>query len=92
MAWKDHKYRFVKCFLSMLVARSIIRKVIVSYMIVKHMGDDVDASFVRWSMKPLEHDYLTIPALTKSYMDLDKIPIVLHIIEEILGFKKFIAL
>jgi hypothetical protein len=89
--WKDNKSRFVKCFWSMLVAKSIIREVIVSYMIVGHTHDDIDASFGRWSMKLRENDYLTIPALMKSYMELDKVSVIPHMIEEVPDFKKFIA-
>jgi hypothetical protein len=89
--WKDNKSRFVKCFWSMLVAKSIVREVIVSYMIVGHTHDDIDASFGRWSMKLRENDYLTIPALMKSYMELDKVPVTPHMIEEVPDFKKFIV-
>jgi hypothetical protein len=42
-------------------------------------------------MKLRENDYLTIPALMKSYMELDKVPVTPHMIEEVPDFKKFIV-
>jgi len=88
--WKDNKSRYVMCFWSMLVAKKIFIEVIVSFMIVGHTHDDIDASFGRWSMKLRENDYLTIPELMKLYMDLDKIPVIPHMIEEVPDFKSFI--
>ena len=88
--WKDNKSRFVKCFWSLLVAKKIVREVIVSYMIVGHTHDDIDASFGRWSMKLHSEDFLTVPYLMKSYMDLDKDAVIPHMIEEVPDFKAFI--
>ena len=55
-----------------------------------HTHDDIDASFGRWSMKLHEEDFPTIPLLMKSYMDLDNVPVIPHMIEEIPNFKAFI--
>lgn len=88
--WKN-KNRFVNCFWSMLVAKSIVREVIVSYMIVGHTHDDTKASFGRWSMKLHKDDYVMVLTLMKSYIDLDKVLVILHMIKKVSDFKKFIA-
>ena len=59
---------------------------------VGHPHNDIDASFGHWSMKLHEEDFPTILLLMKSYMDLDNVPVIPHIIEEILNFKAFIKL
>jgi hypothetical protein len=45
--WKDNKCRFVKVFWSMLTAKAIFTEVHVSYLLVGHTYDDIDASFER---------------------------------------------
>lgn len=37
-----------------------------------------------------KNDYPTIPLLMKSFMDVDAIPVVLHLIKEVSKFKVFI--
>ena len=88
--WKDNKSRHIKCFWSLLVAKGIFEEIQVSFMVVGHTHDDVDASFGRWSMKLREKDYPTIPLLMKSYMDLDDEPFIPGLIEEVPDFKSFI--
>ena len=78
------------CFWSMLVAKGIFEQVQVSFMIVEHTHDDIDASFGRWSIKLHENDYPTMPLLMKSFMDLDTTPVIPSLIEEVLDFKAFI--
>ena len=41
-------------------------------------------------MKLHENDYLTMPLLMKSFMDLDTTPIIPSLIEEVPDFKAFI--
>lgn len=41
-------------------------------------------------MKLHEEDSLTIPLLVESYIDLDVVPVILHLVEKILDFKAFI--
>lgn len=90
--WRENKNRYAFCFWSLLVAKKIVREVIVSFMMVGHTHDDIDASFGRWSMVLKEKDHSTLPLLMKSYMDLDKDgPMIPHLIEEVPDFKKFIA-
>ena len=43
--WKDNKSEYVMCFWSMLVAKRIFEQVQVSFIIVEHIHDDIDASF-----------------------------------------------
>ena len=41
-------------------------------------------------MKLREQDFPTIPLLMKSYMDLENIPVIPHMIEEVPNFKAFL--
>ena len=44
----------------------------------------------QWSMKLYDKDSPTIPLLMKLYMDLDNVSVILHMIEDVPGFKTFI--
>jgi hypothetical protein len=46
--------------------------------------------FGHWSMKLRKHDYPTIPLLMKSFMDVESLPVIPHLIKEVLDFKDFI--
>ena len=87
---KDNKSRYVFAYWSLLVAKGIFKEVFVSFLLVGHTHDDIDASFGRWSMKLREEDFPTIPLLMKSNMDLDNVPVIPHIIEKVSDFKAFI--
>jgi hypothetical protein len=87
---KDNKSRYVFAYWSLLVAKGIFKEVFVSFLLVGHTHDDIDASFGRWSMKLREEDFPTIPLLMKSYMDLENVPVIPHMIEEVPDFKAFI--
>ena len=86
----DNKNRYVYVFWSLLVAKRIFRKVYVNFMIVGHTHDDIDALFGRWSMLLKKEKFCTIPALMKSFMDVESIPTILHLIEEVPDLKSFI--
>ena len=86
----DNKNRFVFCFWSLLVANKIFREVYVNFMIVGHTHDDIDALFGRWSMALKKESSPTIPLLMKSFMDIETVPTIPHLIEEVPNFKKFI--
>ena len=60
-------------------------------MLVGHTHDDIDALFGRWAMKLRQSDYPTISLLMKLFMDVDKIPVIPHLVEEVPDFKEFIA-
>lgn len=62
----------------------------VSFLLVGHMHDDIDASFGWLSMKLQEEGFPTIPLLKKLYMDLENIHVIPHMIKKVLAFKAFI--
>ena len=89
----DNKNRYVFAFWSLLVAKKIFREVYVSFMLVGHTHDDIDALFGRWSMQLKKENFPTIPSLMKSFMDVDGVsdkPTIPHLIEEVPDFKTFI--
>jgi hypothetical protein len=90
--WKDNKSRYVFCFWSLLVAKGIFQEVFVSFLLVGHTHEDIDATFGRWSMKLHESDYPTLPSLMESFMLLDPNSqnIIPSLIEEVPTFKEFI--
>ena len=86
----DNKNRYVFVFWSLLVAKHIFHEVYVSFMLVGHTHDDIDALFGRWSMQLKKENFPTIPSFMKSFMDVDSVPTVPHLIEEVPDFKTFI--
>ena len=56
----DNKNRYVLAFWSLLVAKKIFREVYVSFMLVGHTHDDIDALFGRWSMQLKKENFPTI--------------------------------
>ena len=86
----DNKNRFVFYFWSLFVANRIFREVYVNFMIVGHTHDDIDALFGRWSMVLKKESFPTILMLMKSFMDVEAVPTIPHLIEEVPDFKKFI--
>ena len=85
-----NKNRFVFCFWSLFVAKKIFREVYVSFMLVGHTHDDIDALFEMWSMVLKKDNFPTIPSLMKSFMDVDSVPTIPHLVEEVPDFKGFI--
>nr|PNR49411.1 hypothetical protein PHYPA_011307 [Physcomitrium patens] len=86
----ENKNRYVFAFWSLLVAKRIFREVYVNFMIVGHTHDDIDALFGRWSMLLKKENFPTILTLMKSFMDVESIPTIPHLIEEVPNFKNFI--
>ena len=89
---KNNKSRYVFAYWSFFVEKGIFKEVFVSFLLVGHTHDDIDASFGRWSMKLREEDFSTILLLVKSYMDLENVHVIPHMIEEVPYFKVFIEL
>jgi hypothetical protein len=89
-AVSDNKNRYVFCFWSLLVAKGIFREVYVNFMLVGHTHDDIDALFGRWSMALKRENFLTVPLLMKSFMEIEAVPTIPHLIEEVPNFKSFI--
>ena len=72
------------------MAKEIFKEMFVSFLMVGHTQNDIDASFGRWNIKLHKEDFPTIPLLLKSDMNLDHMPVIPHMIEEISNFKAFI--
>ena len=51
---KDNKNKFMFAYWSLLVAKGTIKEVIVTFILVGHMYDDIDTSFGQWSKKLYE--------------------------------------
>jgi len=58
-------------------------------MIVDHMHDNINVLFGRWST--LLKNFPTIPMLMKSFIDVESISTISHLIEEVPSFKGFIV-
>ena len=87
----NNKNRYVYAYWSLLVPKRILQEVYVNFMIVGHTHDDIDALFGRWSMLLKKENFPTIPALMKSFMDVESIPTIPHLIKEVPDFKSFIG-
>jgi hypothetical protein len=87
----DNKNWFVFCFWSLLVAKGIFRELYMNFMLVGHIHDDIDALFGRWNMALKKENFPTIPLLMKSFMEVESIPTIPHLIEEVPNFKGFIV-
>ena len=59
-------------------------------MLVGHTHNEINALFGCWSMALKREDFPTIPLLTKSFMENEVVPTILHLIEEVPDFKSFI--
>jgi hypothetical protein len=77
-------------FLIAVGANGILKEVYVHFMLVGHTHDDINALFSCWSMKLGKHYYPTLPLLMKSFLDSELVPVILHLIKEVLDFKSFI--
>ena len=47
----DYIYIYIFAYWSLLVLKYIFKEVFVSFLLVGHTHDDIDASFGRWTMK-----------------------------------------
>ena len=70
--------------------KAFSRRYLCHFFFVSHMHNDIDTSFGWWRMKFWKEDFPTIPLLMKSYMNLEKVSVIPHIIEEVADFKAFI--
>ena len=86
----DNKNRFVFAFCSLLTYHGVFQEVYINFLIVGHTHDDIDALLGRWSYKLRGIDHSTVPLLMKSFMDTESRPVILHLIEEVPDFKKFV--
>lgn len=81
---------YVFCFWSLLVANRIFLEVYVNFKLVGHTHNDIDELFGRWSMLLKKNNFFIIPLLMKSFMDMESIAIIPHLVEEVPGLKGFI--
>ena len=86
----DNKNCFVFAFCSLLTYHGVFQEVYINFLIVGHTQDDIDVLFGRWSYKLRGIDYPTLLLLMKSFMDTESHPVIPHLIEEVLDFKKFV--
>ena len=86
----DNKNRFVFVFCSLLMHHGVFQEVYINFLIFGHTHDDIDALFGRSSYKLRGTNYPTLPLLKKLFMDTESWPVILHLIEEVLNFKKFV--
>ena len=62
-----------------------------NFIIVGHTHDDIDALFGRWSMALKKESFPIVLLLMKSFMDVESIPTIPHLMEEVADFKGFIG-
>jgi len=77
-------------FCSLFVFRANFHEIYINFLIVKHTHEDIDALFGQWSSMLKTQDYLLVPRLMKSFMDCETQPKILHFIEEVPNFKRFV--
>ena len=61
-----------------------------SFLMVGHAHNDIDASFGCWNMKLHVKYFPTISFFMKSYTNFNNVPVISRMIEEIPNFKAFI--
>lgn len=59
-------------------------------LLIGHTHDDIEASFERWNLNLYEPDYPTILLLMESNIDMKKVPIIPHMIEELSDWRVFV--
>ena len=68
----------------------MFQEVYINFFIIGHTYNDIDAVFGRWSYKLRGAYYPTLPLLMKSFINIESRPVILHLIEKVLDFKKFV--
>ena len=68
--------------------KGVFHEVYVNFVLVTH--EDIDAMFGRWSYRLCTNDYPTLPMLMKLFMDIEKQPVIPHLIKEVPNFKSFV--
>jgi hypothetical protein len=65
-------------------------EVYINFLLVGHIHEDIDTMFGKWSYKLRANDYPMLPMLMKSFMDVEKQPVILNLIKEVPNFKAFV--
>ena len=87
---KDNKSKYNMLFWSALTAKGIFREVRVSFLIVGHTHEDVDAMFGRFGQRLKIEDCHTLPDLMASFMAAGEPTIVPSLIHEVADFKEWV--
>ena len=87
---KDNKSKYNMLFWSALTAKGIFREVRVSFLIVGHTHEDVDAMFGRFGQRLKIEDCHTLPDLMASFMKAGDPTIVPSLIHEVADFKEWV--
>ena len=63
-----------------------------SFLLVGHSHEDIDALFGRWKFETRREQSPTLPSLMESYMNINENygKVILHLIEEVSDFKAFV--
>ena len=87
---KDNKSKYNMLFWSALTAKGIFREVRVSFLIVGHTNEDVDAMFGCFGQRLKIEDCHTLPDLMASFMEAGDPTIVPYLIHEVVDFKEWV--
>ncbi|KAL3687438.1 hypothetical protein R1sor_013747 [Riccia sorocarpa] len=88
---KDNKNVHVLAFCSELVIRGIFETVEVNFLMVGHTHEDVDALFSKISMRTVNKDILTLPALMAEIWESEAMHPVPMLIEEVADYKSYVG-
>ena len=86
---KDNKSKYNMLFWSALTSKGIFREVQVSFIIVGHTHEDLDAMFGRFGQRLKIEDCHTLPDLMASFMAVGDPIIVPPLILEVIDFKEW---
>jgi hypothetical protein len=87
---KDNKSKYNMLFWSALTAKGIFHEVRLSFLIVEHTHEDVDAMFGRFGQRLKIEDCHTFPDLMASFMAAGDPTIVPSLIHEVVDFKEWV--
>ena len=88
---KDNKNRYVMAFCSLLTARRVFKEVIVGFLIVGHIHEDIDAHFSYLSKLLKMKNTYVLADLMKAFMDSQKTTAFIpELVQEVANFKKFL--
>lgn len=89
-SWKDNKNQIVFAFCSELVLRGIFQTVQVSFLMVGHTHEDVDAFFSKVAGRIGNRDVTTFPALMAEMWECQSIHPVPYLIREVADYHEYV--
>ena len=87
---KDYKSKYNMLFWSALTAKGIFCEVRVSFLIVGHTHEDMDAMFGRFGQRLKIEECHALPNLMASFMEARDLTIVPSLIHEVADFKEWV--